>query len=89
MIGSAKEAIQEWVMNKISLSLVAVGVGNVAANAKYIDLANTGIGPLSYSGWIAAISCLWIITLLLEKWGKWAIELFDKYRARRDKLRGE
>jgi len=84
VIGSAREAIQEWAMNKISLSFVAVGVGNLAANAKYIDLANSGIGPLSYSGWIAAISCFWIITLILEKWIKWAIELREKLRARKN-----
>jgi hypothetical protein len=78
------DAAKEWVMNKITISIVAVGVGNVAAHAKYIDLANTGIGPLSYSGWIAAISCFWIITLILEKWIKWAIELREKLRARKD-----
>ena len=78
------DAAKEWVMNKITMSIVAVGVGNVAAHAKYIDLANTGIGPLSYSGWIAAISCFWIITLILEKWIKWAIELREKLRARKD-----
>lgn len=85
MIDSTKELIQDWVMNKVALSFVAVGVGNFAANAKYIDLANTGIGPLSYSGWIAAISCFWIITLILEKYGffklvKW---LWEKFRARK------
>jgi large-conductance mechanosensitive channel len=78
------DVAKEWVMNKITMSIVAVGVGNVAAHAKYIDLANTGIGPLSYSGWIAAISCFWIITLILEKWIKWAIELREKLRARKD-----
>ena len=83
------DAAKEWVMNKITMSIVAVGVGNVAAHAKYIDLANTGIGPLSYSGWIAAISCFWILTLILEKYSKWAKELFTEYRARRDKRRGE
>lgn len=80
------DAAKEWVMNKITMSIVAVGVGNVAAHAKYIDLANTGIGPLSYSGWIAAISCFWILTLILEKYGffklvKW---LWEKFRARKD-----
>ena len=78
------DVAKEWVMNKITMSIVAVGVGNVAAHAKYIDLANTGIGPLRYSGWIAAISCFWIITLILEKWIKWAIELREKFRARKD-----
>jgi large-conductance mechanosensitive channel len=78
------DVAKEWVMNKITMSIVAVGVGNVAAHAKYIDLANTGIGPLSYSGWIAAISCFWIITLILEKWIKWAIELREKFRARQN-----
>ena len=80
------DAAKEWVMNKITMSIVAVGVGNVAAHAKYIDLANTGIGALSYSGWIAAISCFWIVTLILEKYGffklvKW---LWEKFRARKD-----
>lgn len=82
------ESIHEWIANKVTLSLIAVGVGNLAANApqKYIDLAATGIGPLSYTGWIAAISCFWIITLLLEKWGffhlaKW---IWEKIRARKN-----
>lgn len=87
MIGSAKEAIQEWVMNKTAASLILVGTGNIAANIppKYIDLASSGIGPLTYAGWIAAISCFWIITLILEKYWKWARELWDKYRARKNR----
>lgn len=89
MIASAKELLHEWVMNKTAASLIVVGTGNIAANVKYIDLATTGIGPLSYTGWIAAISCFWIITLILEKYWKWAKELFTEYRARRDNQRGE
>jgi hypothetical protein len=41
---------------------------------------------LTYAGWIAVISCIWIITLLLDKWGffhliKW---LWGKYRDRKN-----
>lgn len=77
------DSVKDWIMNKTAASLVVVGTGNIAANAKYIDLASTGIGPLSYAGWIAAISCFWILTLILEKYGRWAIELWEKYRARK------
>lgn len=79
------ESVKDWIMNKTAASLIVAGTGNVAANlpSKYIDLASTGIGPLSYAGWIAAISCFWILTLILEKYGRWAIELWEKYRARK------
>lgn len=85
------ESVRDWVMNKTAASLIVAGTGNIAANmpSKYIDLASSGIGPLTYAGWIAAISCFWIITLILEKYWRWAKELFTEYRARRDKLRGE
>jgi hypothetical protein len=82
-----KEAIQEWVINKTSLSIAVVAVSNVAANTKsqYIDLAATGYGPFTYAGWIALISSAWILTLLIEKWTKWAIELREKIRDRKNK----
>lgn len=83
----AVRSIHDWVMNKTAVSLVVAGVGNVAANtpSKYIDLAASGIGPLTYAGWIAAISCFWILTLILEKYGlfklvKW---LWGKFCARK------
>jgi hypothetical protein len=84
-----RETLNDWMINKTSLSLVVAGVGNVAAHTKsqYIDLATSGFGPLTYAGWIAVISCIWIITLLLDKWGffhlvKW---LWGKYRDRKTK----
>jgi len=80
------ESVRDWVMNKTAVSLIVAGTGNVAANlpSKYIDLASEGIGPLSYAGWIAAISCFWILTLILEKYGRWAKELWGEFRARKN-----
>jgi len=81
-----KETLNDWMINKTSISLVVAGVGNVAAHTKsqYIDLAASGVGPLTYAGWIAVISSAWILTLLIEKWTKWAIELREKWRARKN-----
>lgn len=87
MIDAAR-SLQDWVMNKTAVSLVVAGVGNVAANtpSQYVDLAASGIGPFTYAGWIAVISCFWISTLILEKYGffrliKW---LWEKFRARKN-----
>jgi hypothetical protein len=76
-------ALREIATNKAA-SLSAAAVAPVAAFApttqKFIDLSSTGYGPLSWAGWIALTSFLYVFTCLIEKYGafrlaKWLWEL--------------
>lgn len=89
VINHLLHGLKETIISKSFIFVgVTVGAANIPASSpQFIDFTTAGVGPLTYSGWIAAVGCMWAITQIIDKWGFFKLVkfLWDKFRARNKK----
>lgn len=89
VINHLLHGLKETIISKSFVFVgVTVGAANIPASSpQFIDLTTTGLGPLTFSGWVSAIGCAWLVTQIIDKWGFFKLVkfLWEKFRARNKK----